>query len=133
MREPQRIDTALFLDVTAGHALDDADVAPPPMQPFAEAARSGPGRLRIAVSTKPVIPVPIDDEVRSGVEQTADVLRSLGHDVRERDPAYGNIGNIFLPRYLRGIPTTSQACRSASASSAERVASPGSAVRSARR
>jgi amidase len=33
----------------------------------------------------------------------ADLLRSLGHEVRERDPDYGMIGNAILPRFLRGI------------------------------
>jgi amidase len=96
-------DTALFLDVTSGPAPGDADVAAPPARPFAEAARSVPGKLRIAVSTKPVIPVPVDDRVRRAVHETADLLRSLGHEVRERDPAYGQVGNSLAPRYLRGI------------------------------
>jgi hypothetical protein len=34
-----------------------------------------------------MIPDPVDDEIRSAVTATADVLRSLGHDVLERDPA----------------------------------------------
>jgi amidase len=97
------LDTALFLDVTNGPAPGDADVAPAPHGPFVEAARSDPGRLRIAVSAKPVIPVPVDAQIRDALQGTADLLRSLGHDVREHDPAYGLIGNSFVPRYLRGI------------------------------
>jgi amidase len=31
------------------------------------------------------------------------MLRLLGHDVREHDPAYGLVGDSLIPRYLRGI------------------------------
>ena len=33
---------------------------------------------------------------------TADLLRSLGHVVRERDPDYGQVQPLFGPRYARG-------------------------------
>jgi amidase len=62
-----------------------------------------PGKLRIAVSTKPLIPVRVDDQVRRAVSETADLLRSLGHDVREQDPNWGMVGNGAVARYLRGI------------------------------
>jgi amidase len=55
------------------------------------------------VSMRPLLPVRVDDPVTRAVQETADVLRSLGHDVRERDPDYGLIGNNLMPRYLRGI------------------------------
>jgi amidase len=97
------MDTALFLDVTSGPAPGDADSPPPPSRTFVEAASSLPGRLRIAISTRPVIPVPVDARVRRAVEETAELLRSLGHDVRRQDPAYGQVGNSIAPRYLRGI------------------------------
>jgi amidase len=96
-------DTALFLDVTSGPAAGDPVSPPPPPRPFADAAREAPSRLRIAVSTKPVIPAPVDDAVKRAVEETASLLRSLGHDVRERDPDWGTIGNPAVARYLRGI------------------------------
>ncbi len=34
---------------------------------------------------------------------TEDLLRSLGHHVERHDPAYNEIGAVFMPRYLRGI------------------------------
>jgi amidase len=86
------IDTGLWLDVVA----DD--------QQFASAARSAPERLRIAVSTKPSDPrTKVKEPVRQAVHQVAGVLRSLGHDVHERDPDYGWLLPVFFPRWAHGI------------------------------
>ena len=100
------LDTALFLDVTAGHLAGDAASPPPPDRTFADAARHPPGKLRIAVSTRPprlVAPPIVDETARGAVEETAELLRGLGHEVRERDPAYGLVGNGVAALYLRGI------------------------------
>jgi amidase len=99
-------DAALYLDVTAGAAPGDADTPPPPDRPYVEAAASPPGRLRIAVSTATPSfgpPAIVDDTVRAAVAGTAELLRSIGHDVREADPAYGLIGNGIVGLYLAGI------------------------------
>jgi amidase len=98
------IDSALLLDVTAGAAPGDVDSPPPPPRPFAEAVRTPPGKLRVAMSLKPppAAATSVDDEVRAGVEEAAQLLRSLGHEVRERDPEYGLMLS-WLVRYLRGI------------------------------
>src|SRR5258705_9978777 len=37
------------------------------------------------------------------MEETADVLRALGHEVEEADPDYGIGATGFVARYLRGI------------------------------
>jgi amidase len=88
-------DAALFLDVTAQ--------TPPVQGTFAEAAARVPGRLRVAVSTKPILPQPIDARELAAVEQTAELLRSLGHEVVQRDPDYPPwLGPHLLARYLRG-------------------------------
>jgi amidase len=97
------IDTALFLDVTSGPHPVDRDVAPSPERPFADDARRSPGRLRVALSLKPPLPDSLDDRIEAAVRETGDLLRSLGHEVREADPDYGNLRNALLPRYLRGI------------------------------
>jgi amidase len=97
------LDTALWLDAVAGPAPGDAHSAPQPDRSFADAARSAPGRLRIAVSTKPSTPARVNPLVRRAVEETAAALRSLGHDVREADPDYGVLQPLFFPRWLRGI------------------------------
>jgi len=88
-------DAALFLDATAQ--------TPPAQGTFADAAARAPGRLRIALSTKPILPQPVDARVLTAVEQTAELLRSLGHEVVQRDPAYPPwLGPHLLARYLRG-------------------------------
>ena len=96
-------DSALLLDVMSGRADGDAHTPEPPERPFAASARESPGRLRVAFSLRPLVPVPISGEVRGAVGETCDVLRSLGHDVREVDPAWGDLGGVFLPRFLAGI------------------------------
>ena len=97
-------DSALWLDVVAGHAEGDAERAKPPATSFAEAAQTAPGKLRVAVSTYTgPSPVKVRPEVERAVEETAEVLRSLGHDVERRDPKYGLTVPLFLPRWLAGI------------------------------
>jgi amidase len=73
--------------------------------PYAEAARRDPGRLRIALSFKVPAPLmaPLDGEWRAAAQDTAELLRSLGHEVVERDPDYGLAAAGFIPRYLTGI------------------------------
>jgi len=99
-------DTALFHDVASGDSDVDFDHAPPPAVPFAEAAASAPARLRIALSTRipPGLVARLDADAERALRETAELLRSLGHEVAERDPDYG-IGTLatFSPRYLRGI------------------------------
>jgi amidase len=84
-------DAALLLDVLAGtHGTS------------VRAAGSAPPRLRIAVSTKPTLPVKLGAAARDAVASTADLMRSLGHVVRERDPDYGELRPLIVPRYTRG-------------------------------
>ena len=90
-------DAALFLDVVADGA---------PEGGFAAAAARAPGRLRIAVSTNMPAGVVarLGGEQRRAVEETADLLRSLGHEAVERDVDYGRASFLnVLARYLRGI------------------------------
>ena len=99
-------DTALFLDVTAGSLPGDAASPPAPDCPYLEAAAGAPRRLRIAMSTEPpreIAPAIVDGSAREAVEETAELLRSLGHEVRRRDPEYGTVGNGVAALYLRGI------------------------------
>ncbi len=98
-------DTALWLDAsrTAG---DEPGAPPPPERPFLESAATPPGKLRVAWSTaapRAVAPVSVDDIAKGAVGETAELLRSLGHAVEQHDPAWGNLGNNSVPRYLRGI------------------------------
>ncbi len=99
------LDTALYLDLTSGGSKEPG-APPPPERPFVEHAQSPPGKLRIAHSTKPIrglAPPIVSDAAKGAVAETAELLRSLGHEVAERDPDWGLIGNQISARYLRGI------------------------------
>ncbi len=99
-------DTALFLDVASGASDTDADRAPTPLLPFAEAAAQPPGRLRIAYSTRfpPGVLARLDGDAERALGETVELLRSLGHDVTERDPDYGAaVLPALVSRYLCGI------------------------------
>jgi amidase len=97
------IDTALYLDTIGGSAPGDFDSPPPHDRPLVEAARTPPGKLRIACTTKTILPVPKDDEVIAAYEETIELLRSLGHEVTEAAPRYGPLITDFYPLYIRGI------------------------------
>jgi amidase len=98
------LDSALWLDVTSGGSREPG-APPPPQRPFVEAAKTPPGKLRIAYSTLPpraVAPPTVSGEAKGAVAETAELLRSLGHEAAEKDPDWGSIGNNMVPRYLRG-------------------------------
>jgi amidase len=96
-------DTALYLDTMSGAEKGDLDAPPPFERPLAEAVRTSPGKLRIACTTKTILPVPKDDEVLEAYEETIELLRSLGHEVTEAAPKYGRLITDFYPLYFRGI------------------------------
>ena len=98
-------DTALFHDVASGVIASDVDSAPAPAVPFGESAGKTPGRLRIAFSRS--VPVGVlsrlDANAERAFEETIELLRSLGHELIERDPDYGlDTIPALLTRYLRG-------------------------------
>jgi amidase len=72
---------------------------------FTEAAKTPPGRLRVAVSVGlPPLGVSADAEQLSGVDSTAALLRELGHEVVERELDWGvMLGNRVLERFVRGL------------------------------
>jgi amidase len=86
-------DTAAILDVLAGYEPGDATWAPPPSQPFVQAAAADPGRMRIAFSLQTPTPdAELDPICARGAEQAAELLRSLGHEVVEVDPPWRQEG-----------------------------------------
>jgi amidase len=97
------IDSALFLDAVGGQAPGDTGAPPRPASRFVEAARGEPGRLRVAVSSRPPIKARVSNAVLDAVRDTAELLRGLGHDVVEHEPDYGETRDLFGPRWLRGI------------------------------
>ncbi len=99
-------DTALFHDVASGAIDVDADHVPAPAIPFATAAATPPASLRIAYSTSlPVgVVAKLDADARRAFDQTVELLRSLGHQLEERDPDYGaGAMPAVTVRYLCGI------------------------------
>ncbi len=99
-------DTALFLDLVSGPSDVDVDSALPPPAPFAQAVAAPPPRLRIAYSTRtpPGVITKLDGDAERALMDTVELLRSLGHEVSERDPDYG-AGTLaaLLPRYAGGV------------------------------
>ena len=110
-------DTALFHDAVAEGPPDPgvgghSSPVPPPLA-FSEAAAAGggdsPARLRIAVSTNlPPSPLTrLHPEHRSAVQETAELLRSLGHEVSEVEIVHRPLGLVpapgFTMRFLRGM------------------------------
>jgi amidase len=88
-------DTGLLLDVGAGTLAEGR---------YAAAAATPPGQLRVALTTKAVLPARVDPQMRRAVEETGERLRSLGHSVDVRDPDYGlAAGNAFSARFMGGI------------------------------
>jgi amidase len=76
-------ETAALLDILSGYEVGDATWAPPPSEPFASAAARAPGRLRIGWTTTAAIDAPLDPLCAQAVEDGAQLLAELGHDVDE--------------------------------------------------
>jgi amidase len=90
-------DAALFLEVTADDVPDGGFVA---------ALERPPPSLRIAVSFEPPRGsfARLTDERRRAVEQTAQLLRSMGHDVFDQQIDYGfDIMWNASVRYIKGL------------------------------
>lgn len=86
-------ETAALLDILAGPEPGDSSWAPPPPQPFAQAAAQEPGRLRIALTCSPSLAdVPVDVACIAAVHETGRLLDELGHEVVEADPPWGGEG-----------------------------------------
>jgi amidase len=102
------LDTALWLDVISGGS-KESGAPPPPERPFVESAQAAPGKLRVAWSTlapRAAAPAIVSDVVKNAVTDAAGTLESLGHEVSQRDPEWGNVGNNITPRFLRGVSDT---------------------------
>jgi amidase len=98
-------DSALLLDVMHGTVPGEKHVAPEFSGSYAQAASSAPGRLRIAVSRK--VPAgliaPLSADQRGAWEHMSSLLSDLGHELSERDPAYGMASLEFTQTWIRGI------------------------------
>jgi amidase len=79
-------DSAAVLDAIAGALPHDQYALPAPDGSFLESARRDPGRLRIAVSDRPVQGGPVDAACVRAVWDTAELCTELGHEVVEAAP-----------------------------------------------
>jgi amidase len=81
-------DSAAVLDLTAGPALGDPYIAPPPARPFAEEVGSAAGTLRIGLMNR--VPAGLNElhaDCVAAATEAAGLLESLGHRVEEAHPA----------------------------------------------
>src|SRR4051794_24672226 len=80
-------ETALLLDVLSGYEVGDATWAPRPVEPYAVSIRRDPGRLRVAMTADNALGAEVDPECLRGMNETAEILARLGHEVDEASPA----------------------------------------------
>jgi amidase len=80
-------DVAHLLDAVHGAAVGDKVMALPPAVPFAEALRTRPTGLRVALATSAWSGVPVDPECAAAARAVADELLGAGHEVVEASPA----------------------------------------------
>jgi amidase len=81
-------DAAALLDVMSGNEPGDFYLAPQPERSFLAEADEAPGRLRIALTTDPPTPVPVDPACAGAARAAAELLTELGHDVIEATPPW---------------------------------------------
>ncbi|MFF4614031.1 amidase [Streptomyces albidoflavus] len=79
-------DTAHLLDAVCAPAVGDKYQAPPPARPYAEAIRTDPGRLRIALTTEPWTGGTVDPQVADATVTAGQVLEWIGHAVTGAGP-----------------------------------------------
>ncbi|MBO9532672.1 MAG: amidase [Solirubrobacteraceae bacterium] len=100
-------DAALMLDVMTGAHASDRIQLDAPDQPFLEAARRAPGRLRIGVSRSIAfngMRRKVDPDVSAALDAMARTLRDLGHEVVDANLRFGpQVGASFMPRAMVGL------------------------------
>lgn len=91
-------DSAALLDATSGPDIGDPYYAPPKQRPFLEEVGEDPGRLRVAFSAKAPAGTPVHADCVAAVENTAELLESLGHEVEEAAPEVD--GELFIKSFM---------------------------------
>jgi amidase len=102
-------ETAELLDLLAGYETGDTTWAPPPPEPFAEAAAREPGRLRIALTTGAPIDADLDPLCEQAARDAAELLSSLGHEVEEIEAPWAGSGLMRVFTMMFGTPIASAA------------------------
>ena len=95
-------ETARVLDILAGYELGDATWAPPPASPYAEQMHNDPGELRIGLALNPPLEgAALDPVCETAARDAAVLLESLGHQVEEISPPWGD--QDLLPEFTRAF------------------------------
>lgn len=80
-------DSAAMLDAVRGPDTGAPTVAPPPARSYLEEVGAPPGRLKVALTTEPLLPCEgVDEACRHAARDAADLLAALGHEVDEAAP-----------------------------------------------
>jgi amidase len=87
-------DTAAMLDCVAVPQVGDPFLIPKPPESYAMLATRSPDPLRIGLSLKPLMGVPVDPEVAAAVEATAKLLTEMGHQIVEIDPQFDGLTSV---------------------------------------
>ncbi|MFD7496544.1 amidase [Streptomyces sp. NPDC059832] len=93
-------DTALHLDVAAGHHPADPYSLPAPATSYLDGLGTPLPALRVAVLHTLGVAAPRTEMLRA-LERTADILRAQGHDVRDDDAALPGAADFPAPFQLR--------------------------------
>ncbi len=80
-------DSAALLDATAGPDLGAPYWAERPARPWLSEVSAAPGRLRIALQTRPWNDAPVHADCRAAADDAARLCASLGHDVEPAEIA----------------------------------------------
>lgn len=79
-------DSAAVLDATCLPEQGAPYYPPPPARPFLDEVTTEPGRLRIAVTSKPLLGQSVHPDCTAALDAAAKLLQELGHDVEEAAP-----------------------------------------------
>ncbi|MEL0168783.1 MAG: amidase [Pseudomonadaceae bacterium] len=111
-------DAALSLDLLAGGNPGDPFVIAAPEQDFRTLAGRDPGKLRIGFSTRSPVDRPVHPEAVEAVERTANLLRSLGHEVEEAAPDYDGhaLARCYISLYFGQVAASLQEAKDIGAS-----------------
>ncbi len=76
-------DSAALLDASAGPEVGAPYACPAPARPFLDETATPPGKLRIALCREPPLPAEPHADVLAALDDTARLVRELGHEVAE--------------------------------------------------
>lgn len=95
-------DSAAMLDALQGPDTGAPFHIRPPERPYREEITREPGRLRIAFSTRSPLGLGVEADCVQAVQNSVALLRRLGHDVEEAEPAVDGrvLAEAFLTMYM---------------------------------